>query len=240
LNIDCSMFLNWRTSRFICILRFTKWTISMSNSIRIWIVLMSWDEYHEMWLFVNRSIELSCWDLLLISCSVRWKSEHDDWIDEFDWQKISWDYRASLLDLKETVRWLDVTYPYSGRRRNSLVDMNRLRFYFNNLIDMFIKKQWSIKVLFEKELYSTHSNQIKRFQIQILMSSKSLIQNDVMIFDLHIDSKAFRMINDLQINLKIKHFRKVDNLHIDMKNEHHSMIRRYNHAIFFKTSLRSF
>jgi hypothetical protein len=95
---------------------------------------------------------------------------------------------------------------------------------------MFIKKQQKIKILFEKELYSTHSNQIKRFQTQILMSSKSLIRNDEMILDLHIDSKAFWMINDLKINLKIKHFRKIDNLHIDMKNEHHSMIRRYNHA----------
>jgi hypothetical protein len=45
-----------------------------------------------------------------------------------------------------------------------LVDMNRLRFCFNNLLNMFIKKHSSIKVLFEKELYSTHSNQIKRFQ----------------------------------------------------------------------------
>jgi hypothetical protein len=53
-----------------------------------------------------------------------------------------------------------------------LVDMNRLRFYFNNLISMLIEKQSSTKVLFEKELYSIHSNQIKRFQIQILMSSE--------------------------------------------------------------------
>jgi hypothetical protein len=39
-----------------------------------------------------------------------------------------------------------------------LVDINRLRFYFNNLINMFIKKQSSIKILFEKELFSTFSN----------------------------------------------------------------------------------
>ncbi len=97
---------------------------------------------------------------------------------------------------------------------------------------MFIKKQSNTKVLFEKEFYFTHSNQIKRFQTQILMSSKSLIRNDEMIFDFYINSKASQMINDLQINLKIKHSRKVDNLHIDMKNEHHSMIRRYNHAFF--------
>jgi hypothetical protein len=126
-----------------------------------------------------------------------------------------------------------------------LVDINRLRLYFNNLINMFIEKQSSIKILFRKELYSTHSNQIKRFQIQILMSSKSLIENDEMIFNLQIDLKASQMINDLQINLKIRHLRKVNNLHIDMKkehfreidylhtnmkNEHHSMIRRYDHA----------
>jgi hypothetical protein len=84
---------------------------------------------------------------------------------------------------------------------------------------MLIEKQSSIKVLFEKELYVIHSNQIKRYQIQILMSSKSLIRNDEMVFD-------------LQINLKIKHSRKIDNLHINMKNEHYSMIRRYDHAFF--------
>jgi hypothetical protein len=46
-----------------------------------------------------------------------------------------------------------------------LINMNRLRFYFNNLINMFIEKQLSIKILFRKEFYFTHSNQIKRFQI---------------------------------------------------------------------------
>jgi hypothetical protein len=50
------------------------------------------------------------------------------------------------------------------------------------------------------------------------MSSKSLIQNDNMILDLQIDLKAFWMINNLQINLKI---------------EHHSIIRRYDHAFLF-------
>ncbi len=48
-----------------------------------------------------------------------------------------------------------------------LVNINRLRFYFNNLINMFIEKQSSIKILFRKKLYFTHSNQIKRFHIQI-------------------------------------------------------------------------
>jgi hypothetical protein len=99
-----------------------------------------------------------------------------------------------------------------------LADMNCLRFYFNNLINILIE-EWSInKVLSRKELYSTHSNQIRRFQIQILMNSKFLIQNDNMIHDLQIDLKAFRIINDLQINLKIKH---------------HSIIRRYDHAFLF-------
>jgi hypothetical protein len=46
------------------------------------------------------------------------------------------------------------------------VNMNRLRFYFNNLTNMFIEEQ---------------SNE--RFQIQILMNSKSLIRNAEMIFD---------------------------------------------------------
>jgi hypothetical protein len=111
-----------------------------------------------------------------------------------------------------------------------LVDMNCLRLYFNNLINMLIEKQSSIKVLFEKEFYVIHSNQIKRFQIQILMSSKSLTRNCEMIFDLQIDLKTFQMINNLQINLKIKHSRKIDSLHINMKKEHHSMIRWYDHA----------
>jgi hypothetical protein len=94
---------------------------------------------------------------------------------------------------------------------------------------MFIKERSFNKVLFRKEFYSTHSNQIKRFQTQILMSSKSLIWNDNTILDLQIDLKA-SLINDLQISLKIEHFRTIDNLHIDMKNEHHSIIRRYDHA----------
>jgi hypothetical protein len=123
-----------------------------------------------------------------------------------------------------------------------LADMNRLRFYFNNLINMFIEERSINKVLSRKELYATHSNQIKKFQTQILMSSKSLIRNDEMILDFQIDMKASQTINDLQINLKIKHSRRIDylhidmknehhtNLHINMKNEHHSMIRRYDHA----------
>jgi hypothetical protein len=45
---------------------------------------------------------------------------HSRWINEFDWSKISWDYRASLLDLKEAMRWLSVTYSYSKRERNTM------------------------------------------------------------------------------------------------------------------------
>jgi hypothetical protein len=90
----------------------------MSNSTRIWVVFMSWNEYHKMKFFVNRSVEFLCWDFLLISWFARWESEHDCWIDEFDWSKIDWDYQASLLDLRETMRWLDVTYSYSRRKRN--------------------------------------------------------------------------------------------------------------------------
>jgi hypothetical protein len=116
-----------------------------------------------------------------------------------------------------------------------LADMNCLCLYFNNLINMLIEERSINKVLFRKELYSTHSNQIKSFQTQILMSSKSLIQNDKMI-----DSKAFRMIDDLQINLKIEYFRTIDNLHINMKNEHHLMIRRYDHAFLLWNILAYF
>ncbi len=83
-----------------------------------------------------------------------------------------------------------------------LADMNRLRFYFNNLTNMLIEEQ---------------SNE--RFQIQILMSSKSLIRNE-------------KMILDLQTDMKIEHhsIRMMNNFHTDMKKEHHSMIRRYDHA----------
>jgi hypothetical protein len=100
-----------------------------------------------------------------------------------------------------------------------LVDMNRLRFYFNNLTNMFIEERSINKILFRKELYATHSNQIKKFQIQILMSSKSLIRNEEMIFD-------------LQTNMKIEHhsIKMMSNFHTNMKKEHHSMIRRYDHA----------
>ncbi len=114
-----------------------------------------------------------------------------------------------------------------------LIDMNRLRLYFNNLINMLIEKRSINKVLFRKEVYSIHSNQIKRFQTQILMNSKSLTQNDNTILNLHINLKEFQLTNDLQISLKIKHSRTIDNLHINMKNEHHSMIRRYDHAFLF-------
>jgi hypothetical protein len=83
-----------------------------------------------------------------------------------------------------------------------LADMNRLRLYFNNLTNMLIEEQ---------------SNE--RFQIQILMSSKSLIRNE-------------EMILDLQTDMKIEHhsIKMMSNFHTDMKKEHHSMIRRYNHA----------
>ncbi len=92
-----------------------------------------------------------------------------------------------------------------------LADMNRLRFYFNNLINMFIEERFS--------------NQIKRFQIQILMSSKSLTRHE-------------KIVLDLQISMKIEHHsinnsKMMNNLHTNMKNEHHSMIRRYDHALFF-------
>jgi hypothetical protein len=83
-----------------------------------------------------------------------------------------------------------------------LADMNRLRFYFNNLTNMLIEEQ---------------SNE--RFQTQILMSSKSLIRNEKMIFD-------------LQTDMKIKHhsIRMMNKSHTNMKKEHHSIIRRYDHA----------
>jgi hypothetical protein len=100
-----------------------------------------------------------------------------------------------------------------------LVDMNRLRLYFNNLTNMLIEERSINKVLFRKELYATHSNQIKRFQTQILMNSKSLIRNEEMIFD-------------LQTDMKIEHhsIRMMSNSHTNMKKKHHSMIHRYDHA----------
>jgi hypothetical protein len=119
------------------------------------------------------------------------------------------------------------------------VDMNRLRFYLNNLINMLIEER------------SINSNQIKRFQIQISMSSKSLIQTSKTILDFQMNIKA-SLINNLQISFKIEHFRTINNLHIvmknehhsnlhiSMKNEHHSMIRRYDHAfLFWKISAQS-
>jgi hypothetical protein len=114
-----------------------------------------------------------------------------------------------------------------------LINMNRLRLYFNNLINMFIEERSINKVLFRRELYAIYSNQIKRFQTQILISSKSLIKNDNTILNFYTNLKAFQLTNDLQINLKIEHSRTTDNLHISMKNEHHSMIRRYDYAFLF-------
>ncbi len=92
-----------------------------------------------------------------------------------------------------------------------LVDMNRLRLYFNNLINMFIEERFS--------------NQIKRLQIQILMSFKSSTRNE-------------KIVLDFQINMKIEHHsinnsKMMNNLHTNIKNEHHSMIRRYDHAFLF-------
>ncbi len=86
-----------------------------------------------------------------------------------------------------------------------LVDMNRLRLYFNNLTNMLIEEQLN-----------------ERFQTQILMNSKFLIRNEKMIFD-------------LQIDMKIEHhsIKMMNNFHTNMKKKHHSMIRRYDHAFFF-------
>jgi hypothetical protein len=39
-----------------------------------------------------------------------------------------------------------------------LINMNQLRFYFNNLINMFIEERSINKVLFRKEFYAIHSN----------------------------------------------------------------------------------
>jgi hypothetical protein len=151
LNIDYSMFFNWRTSRFICILRFIKWTTSMTNLTRIWVVFMSWNKYHEMRLFVNRSIKLSCWDLLFISWFARWESEHDRWIDEFDWSKISKDYRASLLDLRKTMRWLDVTYSYSKRGRNNFKNIHTSR--SSKKLDHKYYESFEMQNLVKKQAY---------------------------------------------------------------------------------------
>ncbi len=98
---------------------------------------------------------------------------------------------------------------------------------------MFIEERSINKVLSRKEFDFIHSNQTERFQTQILISSKSLTQNDNMTLDFQIDLKAYRLINDLQIRLKIEHFRTIDNLLISIKNEHHLKIRRYNYAFLF-------
>ncbi len=86
-----------------------------------------------------------------------------------------------------------------------LADMNSLRFYFNNLTNMFIEEQLN-----------------ERFHAQILMSLKSLIRNEEMIFD-------------LQIDMKIEHhlIKIMSNFHTNMKKEYYSMIRRYDHAFLF-------
>jgi hypothetical protein len=96
-----------------------------------------------------------------------------------------------------------------------LADMNRLRLYFNNLINMLIEER--------------HSNQVKSFQTQILMNLKPLTRNDEMIPDLQICMKIEHRANNFQIDLKKRHL-SIDNLHTNMKKEHHSMIRRYDHA----------
>ncbi len=77
-----------------------------------------------------------------------------------------------------------------------LVDMNRLRLYFNNLTNMFIEES---------------SNE--RFHVQILMNSKSLIRNE-------------EMILVFQIDMKIEHhsIKMMNNFHTNMKKKHHSMI----------------
>ncbi len=59
----------------------------------------------------------------------------------------------------------------------------------------------------------------EKFHAQILMSSKSLTQNE-------------EMILNRQIDIKIKHhsIRMMSNFYTNMKKKHHSMIRRYDHA----------
>jgi hypothetical protein len=100
-----------------------------------------------------------------------------------------------------------------------LADMDRLRLYFNNLTNMLIEERSINKVLFRKELYATHPDQIKRFQVQTLMGPKPLTRNE-------------EMVSDLQTDMKIEHhsIRMMSNSHTDMRKEHHSMIRRYDHA----------
>jgi hypothetical protein len=68
----------------------------------------------------------------------------------------------------------------------------------------------------------------ERFHVQILMSSKYLIRNEEMIFD-------------LQIDMKIEHhsIKMMNNFHTNIKKKHHSMIRRYDHAFFFETFSRN-
>jgi hypothetical protein len=115
-----------------------------------------------------------------------------------------------------------------------LVDMNRLRFYFNNLINMFIKKQSSIKIFFRERtlFYSFKSNKkISDLNLNEFKIFTSKWRNDIR-FSYRFESIS--MINDLQINLKIKHSRKIDNLYINIKNEYHSMIRWYDYAFFLK------
>jgi hypothetical protein len=119
---------------------------------------------------------------------------------------------------------------------------------------MLIEERSINKVLFRKELYATHPNQIKRFQTQTLMNPKPLTRNEKMILDLQISMKIehhsinsqmmsnlhtdmknghhLRMIDILQIDLKNGASQIVGNLQIGMKKEHHSMIRRYDHAFF--------
>ncbi len=127
----------------------------------------------------------------------------------------------------------------SERQKLRTTEVSSWSIHNYDTLCQFIEERLISKVLFRKEFYAIQSNQIKRFQTQILMNSKSLIKNDNTIFDLQIDMKA-SLINDLQINLKIEHFRTTDYLHIDMKNEHHSMIRRYYHAfLFWKLSAQS-
>ncbi len=54
---------------------------------RLYVVFRSWCEYNEMNLFVNRSVKLSFEIFCLIFQFARWKSDHDQWIEKFDWLK---------------------------------------------------------------------------------------------------------------------------------------------------------
>jgi hypothetical protein len=129
---------------------------------------ISWSE--SLWESFNRTF---VWDLLLIFQLARWKSEHDQWIEKFDWLKNLLELSSKLVWFEATMRWLNVTYSYWERKRNMI---------FLLKITVSIIKQWAHWMWRTFLYWISLSSKFLRFILWFLCE---LIQSSAMKRSLH-------------------------------------------------------